>query len=387
MMKRRLFLRALAGSLLLPAAGRALAALPAAIASSPERYISARSGGLERYFLSAFDAAGGLVYDQPLPGRGHGIALRPDAVQAALVARRPGRFVVVFDAVTGEVIRTLDSRPDRHFSGHGLFSADGRWLYTSEIDYDGKRGVIGVRDVADDYRQVDEFGSCGIEPHDLNLCRDGQVLVVANGGILTHPDFGRAKLNLDTMTSSLIYLDAGTGRMLSEHRLSPAMHQLSLRHLAVPAPDLVYVAMQYQGSPEERPPLVAMHRAGEEGLRLLEPPSAVLDQMRNYCGSVCADVSGRWIAVSSPQGNVVTFWASERGEYAGEARVMDGCGIAAGARPGEFLLSSGRGGLYRYDVPGAAMADLGRAGLSDAHWDNHMLRDAGPVRARAGRPA
>ncbi len=385
-MKRRLFLRTLAGALLLPAAGRTLAAVAPALSSPPELYLSARSGGPEQYFLSAFDAAGKLAYDLPLPGRGHGIALHPDAVQAVLVARRPGRFVVVFDAVTGEVVQTLNSRPDRHFSGHGLFSSDGRWLYTSEIDYDGERGVIGVRDVADDYRQIDEFGACGLEPHDLHLCRGGRVLVVANGGILTHPDLGRAKLNLDTMTSSLIYLDAGTGRRLSEHRLPPAMHQLSLRHLAVPAPDLVYVAMQYQGSPEDRPPLVAMHRAGEEEIRLLAPPPAVLDQMRNYCGSVCADVSGRWIAVSSPQGNVVTFWASKSGEYAGEARVMDGCGIAAGARAGEFLLSSGRGGLYRYDVPGAGMTDLGRAGLSDAHWDNHMLRDAGPVRERADRP-
>ncbi|MGE0372014.1 MAG: DUF1513 domain-containing protein [Gammaproteobacteria bacterium] len=379
-MKRRVFLRTLAGTFLLPVAGRGLAAASSAAAASAGLYISARSGGPELYFLSAFDSAGKPAYDLPLPGRGHGIALRPDSAQAVLVARRPGRFLVVFDAATGEVIHRLNSRPDRHFSGHGLFSADGRRLYTSEIDYDGKRGVIGVRDVADGYRQVDEFGSCGVEPHDLRLCRDGRVLVIANGGILTHPDFGRAKLNLDTMTSSLIYLEAGTGRRLSEHRLPPAMHQLSLRHLAVPAPDLVYVAMQYQGAPEDRPPLVAMHRAGEGEIRLLQAPPAVLDQMRNYCGSVCADASGRWIAVSSPQGNVVTFWSTEGGEYAGEARVMDGCGVAAGTRAGEFLLSSGRGGLYRYDVTDAVMTALDGAGPSDAHWDNHMLRGPGPLR-------
>ncbi|MCC6208402.1 MAG: DUF1513 domain-containing protein [Gammaproteobacteria bacterium] len=372
-MKRRLFLRTLVGTLLLPAAGRILAA------TSAELYISARSGDLEHYFLSAFDSAGKLAYDLPLPGRGHGIALRPDVEEAVLVARRPGRFLVVFDAASGEVIHTLNSRPDRHFSGHGLFSSDGRWLFTSEIDYDGKRGVIGVRDVTDGYRQIDEFGSCGIEPHDLQLCRDGQVLVVANGGILTHPDLGRAKLNLDTMASSLIYLDAQTGRVLTEHSLPLAMRQLSLRHLAVPAPDLVYVAMQYQGAPEDRPALVAMHRAGENEIRLLQAPPAVLDQMRNYCGSVCADVPGRWIAVSSPQGNVVTFWLAQSGEYAGEARVTDGCGVAAGARAGEFLLSSGQGGLFRYDATDASITHLGRTGLPDARWDNHMMRDAHPL--------
>lgn len=379
MMKRRLFLKAVAATMLIPAAGRVLAAATVA-ATSTELYFSARAGDPEHYFLSAFDSAGKLAYDLPLPGRGHGIALRPDALQAVLVARRPGRFLLVFDAASGEVIHTLSSLPERHFSGHGIYSSDGRWLYTSEIDYDGKRGVIGVRDVADGYRQIDEFGSCGIEPHDLQLCRDGNVLVVANGGILTHPDLGRAKLNLETMTSSLIYLDAGNGRVLSEHRLPAVMRQLSLRHLAVPAPDVVYVAMQYQGSPEDRPSLVAMHRADEEEIRLLRAPPAVLDQMRNYCGSVCADVSGRWVAVSSPQGNVVTFWSAQSGEYAGEARVIDGCGIAAGARVGEFLLSSGRGGLFRYDATAASVTDLGHAGVPNARWDNHMLRDAGPIR-------
>lgn len=379
-MRRRTFLRTLAGSLLLPVASRILAAVDADQAGAGEYYFSARAGGMEQYFLSAFDAGGRLAYDVPLPGRGHGIAVRPDADQAVLVARRPGRFLVVFAADTGEVLHTLGSGRERHFSGHGVFSPDGRWLYTSEIDYERGRGVIGVRDAEDTYRQVDEYGACGVEPHDLQLCRDGEVLVIANGGILTHPDSGRAKLNLDTMSSSLVYLEAASGRLLSEHRLPETLRLLSLRHLAVPAADRVYIAMQYQGLPEERPPLVAMHAGGEESLRLLEAPPEVLARMRNYCGSICADSSGRWIAVSSPQGNTVTFWSAASGEYRADARVPDGCGIAAGSRAGEFLLSSGGGGLYRYDAPNAAMTALAGMALQDAHWDNHMLKGAVPYR-------
>jgi len=377
--KRRIFLRALAGSLLLPVAGRALAASSSERADVEARYFGARAGDMERYFLSAFDSDGQLAYDRPLPGRGHGIAVRPEAAQAVLVARRPGRFLVVFDTGTGALLHELTSRPERHFSGHGLFSPDGCWLFTSEIDYEGGRGVIGVRDATAGYRQADEFGMCGVEPHDLQLCRGGKALVIANGGILTHPDAGRAKLNLDTMESSLVYLDVASGRFLSEHRLPEAMHLLSLRHLAVPTPDRVYVAMQYQGSPEERPPLVAMHQEGEEAIRLLETPPEILARMRNYCGSVCADGSGRWIAVSSPQGNIVTFWSAGNVEYLGHVRVPDGCGIAAGTHAGEFLLSSGGGGLYRYDVPAATLITLAATTARDARWDNHLLKGANPV--------
>jgi hypothetical protein len=382
-MRRRTFLTTLAGTLLFPAAMRGLAAIEDRTGIAEERYFSARAGGMEQFFLSAFNVEGRLAFEIPLRGRGHGIAVRPDNSQAVLVARRPGRFLVVFDTETGEVLHELDSRPGRHFSGHGLFSPDGSWLYTSEIDYEQGRGVIGIRDATAGYRPVEEFGSCGIEPHDLQLCRNGEVLAIANGGILTHPDAGRAKLNLDTMTSSLMYVEAGSGRLLSEHRLPGEMRLLSLRHLAVPAPDRVVIAMQYQGHPAERPPLVAMHVAGEDVIRLLETPFEVLARMRNYCGSVCADESGRWIAVSSPQGNIVTFWSSVGGDYVANVRVQDGCGIAAGSRPGEFVLSGGGGGLYRYDVPRATLTPLDGMTARDAHWDNHMLKGEVPAHAWA----
>jgi hypothetical protein len=358
----------------MPVSGRTLAGLAGNGNGIAGRYFSARADNEGRYFLSTFDADGKIGYDIPLPDRGHGIALRPQSAHAVLVARRPGRFLLVFDAVTGEVFHNIESRPDRHFFGHAVYSADGRWLFTSENDYEQKRGVIGVRDATAAYRQTDEFSSGGIEPHDLHLCRNGRALVVANGGVLTHPDSGRAKLNLPTMSSSLAYLDTTSGRLLDEHRLAEEMHLLSIRHLAVSDSDQVCIAMQYEGDPADRPPLVALHRAGQESLRLLEPPTDVLAQMRNYCGSVCTDLSGDWMAVSSPQGNLITFWSTVSGKYAGNTRIADGCGIAAGARAGEFLLSSGGGGLYRYDVANAVTALIPGTDRPDTHWDNHMLK-------------
>lgn len=372
-MQRRLFLTALAGGLMLPAATRVLAA--AVVDTAPgARYLGARAGGEDRYFLTAFDADGRLAYDVPLPGRGHGIALAPDRSQAVLVARRPGTFLVVFDTATGAVVQRLESRPDRHFFGHAVFSADGRRLYTTENDFEHGRGVIGVRDVADGYRQAGEFPSHGIEPHDLRLCRNDRTLVVANGGIHTHPDFGRAKLNLDTMSSSLVYLEAGTGGLLEEQRLPEEFRLLSLRHLAVTADDRVCVAMQYQGAPEDRPPLLGVHRPGQPAIQLLDIPAEVLVRMRNYCGSVDADVSGQWFAASSPQGGLITFWSAADGAYRGSAAIADGCGIAAGAHAGEFVLSSGAGGLYRYDAAQMALTALDTTGLADARWDNHLLK-------------
>ena len=69
---------------------------------------------------------------------------------------------------------------------HGVFSADGRLLYSTENDYDGARGMIGVRDVTGGYKQIGEFPAHGMEPHDIALLSDDRTIVIANGGIRTH---------------------------------------------------------------------------------------------------------------------------------------------------------------------------------------------------------
>jgi len=43
------------------------------------------------------------------------------------------------------------SKPYRHFFGHGVFSADGKLLYTTDNDYQNARGMIGA---TDGYKQI-----------------------------------------------------------------------------------------------------------------------------------------------------------------------------------------------------------------------------------------
>jgi hypothetical protein len=38
------------------------------------------------------------------------------------------------------------------------------------------------------YKQIGEFEAHGMEPHDIALLSDGRTMVIANGGIRTHPD-------------------------------------------------------------------------------------------------------------------------------------------------------------------------------------------------------
>ena len=368
--KRRDALLLLAGGLagsFLPASLRADSADPIA-----PLYLSARADAGGGYRISGFMGDGASLFDLPLPGRGHSFAVRPGEREAVHFARRPGRFALVVNLAQGAIVRGLETPPERHFYGHGVFSRDGRLLYATENDFDGERGVIGVYDAARAYRRVGELPSHGVGPHEIALLSDGATLVVANGGIATHPDLPRVKLNLPAMAPSLCFADRRSGALQRELRLDPALHRLSIRHLAVSPDDTVAVAMQYEGPQHDRVPLVALQR-GEGPLRLVEGPRNVLRAMRNYCGSVCFDASGRTIAVTAPRGNLVTFWDAGAGRYLSSADVADGCGVAPGAGPAEFLASSGQGGVVVIDAHSGTSRPLAVGGLEAARWDNHLI--------------
>jgi uncharacterized protein len=333
-------------------------------------YVSCRVDGEAGYHVTGIDQSGQVRFDLPLPERGHGIAFRPGFDEGVVFARRPGRFAVAFDPVAGVALRRLDAAEDRHFYGHGAFSPDGRYLFTSENDYEAGRGVLGVRDATDGYRQIGEMASFGIGPHELVLMPDRATLAIANGGILTQPDRDRAMLNLDSMAPSLAYVDLADGKLCADYRLSEEHHQLSIRHLAVLGTGSVAIAMQYEGDVREHVPLVGVHDG--DRIRLLEAPAGVQAQMRQYGLSVAVDRGGSLIAVSAPRGNLITFWDAAEGAYLTSTMVADGCGVAPTERPGEFLITGGLGQVMCFEPKSGRRTMIELASLPDSGWDNHL---------------
>jgi uncharacterized protein len=373
-MDRRAFLSGLAVGALLPhAAARAEKLEEKPAEGSVERlFLSAKADAADRFFVSGFDSAGNEAFALPLPTRGHAVAPHPRKAEAVIFARRPGRFALAIDLTAGEVLARIDSASGRHFYGHGVFSADGALLFATENDYAAGQGVIGLYDARDSYRRIGEYQSHGVGPHDIRLLGDGATLAVANGGILTHPDAPRAKLNLATMAPSLAYLDVGTGNLLAEVRLPREMHQLSIRHLAVGRNDAVAIAMQYQGPSGDLVPLVGVHRGTGE-IELLAAPSDVTRGMRNYCGSTAVDSSGAVLGVSAPRGGLAVFWDLASGQLLSTAEVADGCGIAPGPAPATFVVTSGLGGAFLVDAhTGEKRVTAPHLNPGD-HWDNHLF--------------
>jgi hypothetical protein len=143
--------------------------------------------------------------------------------------RRPGSFALAFDIHDRREPVLFTTPANRHFYGHGVFSRDGRLLYATEHDNETRQGLIGVYNATAGFKRIGEMPTYGIGPHEVILLADGKTLAVANGGIETHIETGREKLNLDSMQPSLAFVDSTSGALIAQHKQSSELHKLSIR--------------------------------------------------------------------------------------------------------------------------------------------------------------
>lgn len=313
------------------------------------------------YALYGMSPDGHLVFETPLPGRGHAAAAHPHQPYAVAFARRPGTFALVIDCAQGQVERRIKAPQGRHFYGHGAFSEDGAFLFTTENDFEAGEGRIGVWDVRRGYVRIHEYSSGGVGPHDIKLMPDGNSLVVANGGIETHPDSGRTKLNIPTMRSNLSYL-ALDGTLLEQVELEASLRRASIRHLAVRHDGLVVMGCQWQGDLSDAP-LVFTHMPGKS-VTPLPPPDHSID-LKGYIGSVAISADGALIAATSPRSDTVLFHDQTSGQTTAFAK-PDVCGAAP--TRGGIALTTGTGTFLR-SVKGKPQ----NTATAPISFDNHLI--------------
>jgi hypothetical protein len=330
---RRQFMRASGLAFLAGVAPQALSAMERADAL----FASAYRDGQGRFGIATLTERGDVVDQTLLPDRAHGLAYSPATDHVAAFARRPGTYMMILSrkGLASPVIVT--SSEGRHFYGHGCFSSDGCLLYACENDFDAGRGVIGLYDATDGYRRTGEFATHGVGPHDLAISDDGRTLIVANGGIETHPDFGRTKLNLDRMEPSLVLLDARDGHLIEKHAMPAHLSQLSTRHIDTDGKGRIWFACQYEGARDDRPPLAGSFAPGEE-IRFASLPDAVTEALGLYVGAIAVNRLEGLVGLASPKGGVAVTLEAATGRVLATLSLPDAAGIAP-ATSG-FALSS-----------------------------------------------
>lgn len=350
LLDRRTFLHAASigfASLLTPSAAEAIGKCDALFGSA----FMNRDG---RYGFALLSESGQILWQTELPDRGHDAVVSPTRRTLVVFARRPGNFAVVIDLDRTSSPLAFSAPAERHFYGHGAFSSDGRLLYTTENDFDNANGVIGIYDATGDFSRIGEIEAHGIGPHEIILMPDGNTLAVANGGIETHPDFGRAKLNLADMRPSLTLVNTVNGDLIGQHTLPTALHQLSIRHMDVTADGKIVFGCQDEGQASDSHSLVGwLDRAGQIGLYAI--PDAINTSFRRYVGSVCLSADERVFAVSSPKGGSIAVLDTDCGNVVHHRKQAGVCGLAkmadgivASSAYGDFLQVDDASGPPRY---------------------------------------
>ncbi|MGK0271410.1 MAG: hypothetical protein ACI88H_002069 [Cocleimonas sp.] len=304
--------------------------------------------------------------------RGHDVCQHPlYKFKALMFSRRPGYIGIEVDLLNNLITKEFTASKDRHFFGHGCFNHRASALFTTEADMKTGRGKIGVRDSVS-YAQIGEFESHGIDPHQLALMPDGNTLVVANGGIHTHPNSGREKLNLDSMDSNLSYIDINNGKLLGSYKVPDS--KASIRHLDVSSDGTVAFAMQYQRSIVTHNniiPLAGIH-AQNKALQLLNNPEPLIQRMNDYVGSVAISQTHKVAGFTSPRGGIVVFWDTENFTLKGYHTLADVCGIALSDDESHFIISNSFGQLRWLDASTLVENKTKRKKLTEFRWDNHL---------------
>jgi hypothetical protein len=326
-------------------------------------YVATRREADGSFAAIVIDETGEVLFRESLDGRGHDIALSPDRSLAVFFARRPGYFALVVDLDGRQRKLAFTPPPGKHFYGHGFFAPDGRLLYVTESGGEDETGLIGVYDVAAGFVRIGGYPTHGLDPHEALLLPDGKTMVVANGGMQTHPDDERLVINLATMEPSLAYIDIATGDLVEQVSLGAELHQVSLRHMGIDRQGAVWIGGQYQGPPTDEVPLVVRHRLGR-ALKPIPAPAKVYASLRQYVGSVSANADGSLIATTSPRGGTVIEWNAETGAVVSQRALADVCGVAP--EGDGFLVSDGMGQLTEEE-------GLLRAYPRTA-WDNHLRK-------------
>ncbi len=309
-----------------------------------------------------------ILYSVPLPTRPHGLLAEADG-GLLVVGARPGTWLLRCDG-KGEVMQQVkvdEESAATRLNGHAVVAASGDVLYTTETDQKTGRGKIGVRDRRT-LRKLAEWDTHGIDPHQLLLDREGH-LMVANGGVPRTP--ADKKYDLHRMNSSLVRIDAASGRLLRQWRLDDP--RLSLRHLAwsrATEHGEALLGIAIQAEHDE-----AVRRAAAPVLAILDHDALRVPTHANdgigYAGDIAAAYNGGF-ALSSNQAGLAQLWHPGAPEKMTPlVKMEEAYALASWSGPGKgggVLVATGLGLVRSHPTAGPVAIPWPKPMALDNHW-------------------
>ena len=324
------------------------AALPVRAQETADLVIGACRLNADHFGLTAIDYSGHIHWQSPLPGRGHDVALHPSQTLGVIVARRPGRWLQLFDTRTGQTLQQITAGVDITLNGHALWYGNQLFVVASGKNDSTMRLLrFTLAKQRLELQQTQSFPYIG--PHEL-IRYDNRVHI-AIGGLHTR---GREVLNKMHFTSGLLTLDADNWQ--TQHFIaSPAVH-VSLRHLAANQAGQLFIAGQYQLAAQDSEPL--LYAVAKNRLIPFLAEQNLWARLKGYLGSI-ATVDDQ-VIVTSPRAHWLGRFSARQRRLQHQLLSHDICALALSGQ--RVIAGTGTGKLW-----------LGEQRVhSGVIWDNHF---------------
>ena len=259
----------------------------------------------------------------------HGIILDPGDNHRLIMFEKIGPGACEVDLKSMQLTRKIIPADGRYFYGHGAFSLDRKYLYSTETYLDTQKGVIAIRD-ARSFELLGEFPTFGANPHECQLIDEGKVMVVTNGG---------GTLDSDAVPS-VTYVDVNSHQLLEKVLLTNS--RVNTGHMGLTKEgSLVVISAPRKGLSKRDLGGVSI-KPIDGVMKSIGQPNSIVKRMKGEALSVAIHEESGIAAVTHPDGNMVTFWSINDRQLVKALAFPKPRGVALTKDEKYFILSYGQ---------------------------------------------
>jgi len=225
----------------------------------------------------------------------HDILIDPNNKYRVFCFEKNGTNACEIDLQTQTVKRTFYSTENRIFSGHAVFSQNGKKIYCVESELNNKQGSICIRD-SKTLETIKQLPTLGLSPHDCQLSKDN-VLTVSNTG----------KSESGFHQPALVSIDLNTEKLIERIKLDT--EDLNCGHFKITSNnDLIIISAPINNKNKSLSGGVSI-RKQKESISTMTEPDAVIKRMTGEALSIEINQQQTIAAVTHPEANLLTFWS------------------------------------------------------------------------------
>ena len=153
-----------------------------------------------------------------IPFTGHGMTQNPARPNEIAVFSKWGDEALILDLKEKSAVRIIKEDPGHRFFGHGVFSADGKKLFSSGHDDANSIGEIVVRD-SKSLKVISRFSAFGRYAYDLqfNALKNELIIAVSSD----YEDAANEEISTPHFSeeTSLVYINASNGNFIKRLKI------------------------------------------------------------------------------------------------------------------------------------------------------------------------